>query len=251
MFRKSACLAIVVLLSAPALALVKVSSTSFTDVSSITSWPIASTDTTTLDGNLPLYNTGENNYGGAAPYSMAQSWTATKSGNLSHVQIVVSGTPPVSFNINLYDAGVWDNKDKSPSDWSDVADVVKNTYKPGANVSNNLFSSTLAVTWGDSNTPASGVAVLDFNFIGVDMAPITSGHQYIFEITSDTNPNKMVWFRNGSAATNYSAGQAFRWRSPINGNPERDFTLAVTLVSKPTILGMLERSDLSEKQGSF
>jgi hypothetical protein len=232
MIKKAICIVIAVSLSATATAGVKVSVTSYPAIGDIASWPAEFTDTITEGGNPAPYNQVENNYGEAAPYSFAQSWTATKTGILSHIQIIIGGTPPVSFNINLYDANEWDGQENSPSDWSDVGDAGVHTYKPGVNVTKNLFSKTLAVTWVDFNNPSDKVAVLDIAFTDEDMAAITSGHQYIFEITAETNPSGMIWYRNGASGANYEKGQAFRQGSPLNGNNQRDFTLAATVISK-------------------
>ncbi|MBN2020209.1 MAG: hypothetical protein JW749_08290 [Sedimentisphaerales bacterium] len=227
MCRKLAYLVIVAALSTPALAGVSVSITGYSANSNITSWPIAATDATAA--NPSTFSQGENNYGGAAPYSLAQSWTASTGGNLSHIQIVISGTAPVTFNINLFDAGTWDGKENSASDWSDVGDMDKHTFKPGDNVSKNLFSSVLSATWAGFMDSNDQVGVLDLAFDGADQVALTADHQYIFEITSEADISKMVWFRNAGEETNYKAGQAFRSRSPLNANNARDFVLAVTV----------------------
>lgn len=159
---------------------------------------------------------------------MAQSWTATASGPLSHVQIVITGTAPVSFNINLYDAGT--------SGWADIG---TGTYNPGVNVSANLLDTTSQLTWTGYNVPGDSAAVLDFALSGADQVAIQAGNRYIFEIASTTNPNGMIWLRNGATGANYTGGQAFRQRSPLNGNAARDMTLAVTLVPEPATIGLL------------
>jgi len=230
---------VVAAMSAPALAGVTVNVTSYPSDSNITAWPVGCTDTSAA--NPSAYGQVENNYGGAPTFSLAQSWTATTGGNLSHVQIVIAGAPPVSFNINLYDGGVSDSKKDSPTDWSDVGG---NTYKPGVNVSQNLFSSSLAVTWTGFKDSNDQVAVLDFAFDGADQVAIQAGHQYIFEIASESELGNLTWFRNASEATNYTGGQAFRQRSPLNGNPARDFTLAVTVGREAATA---EKKDVNEK----
>lgn len=226
MCRKLACFVIAAAIGAPVLAGVTTTVTGYPAVENITSWAAAPTDTTT--SSPAAYGQIENNYGGAAPYSLAQSWTAAKGGALSHIQIIVSGTPPVSFKINLYDAGVWDGNQNSSTDWSDVGSAGGHTYKPGANVSKNLFSSSLLVMWTGFKDAGDKVGVLDIALDGADAVPLQANHQYIFEITSDNNLNDMTWYRNSDIATNYAGGQAFRQGSPLNGNAARDFALAVT-----------------------
>ncbi|MGA2092207.1 MAG: hypothetical protein ABSH16_02210 [Sedimentisphaerales bacterium] len=205
------------------MAAVEVNSVSFPALENISSWPQPFTDTSTAVPST--FSQAENNYG-SAPYSLAQSWTATTSGSLSRIQLLISGTAPVSFKINLYDAYVWDGKENSASDWSDVG---SKEYKPGGNVSKNLFSSTLPVTWTGFTNQGDQVGVLEIVLTGADSVPIEKGHQYIFEIASDSDIKNMMWYRNASSETNYSGGQAFRQANPLNGSNARDFAAAFTV----------------------
>ncbi|MGC3957762.1 MAG: PEP-CTERM sorting domain-containing protein [Verrucomicrobiota bacterium] len=203
-----------------------ISFNSTSGIAGITSWPNAYTDTTLA--NPSGYNVGENNYGGASLFSLGQSWTATTSGNLTRLQIAISGTAPVSFNVSLYDGGT--------SGW---ADITSGTYTPGGNVSANLFADTSVQTWQQFTLQGATAGVLDFSLSGADQVSIIAGHQYIFEISSTSNPNGMVWYR-GSLP--YAGGSAFRQRSPLNG-AVRDMTLAATVVTVPepasaALLGM-------------
>jgi hypothetical protein len=188
---KTIIIAIVLVATAGAMGDVTVNVTSYASISNITTWPVAYTDASVA--NPSTYNVGENNYGGAPLYSLAQSWTATVSGPLTDIQIAISGTAPVNFNLNLYDGGT--------SGW---ADIIEGTYNPGVNVSNNLFSSSLAVMWTGYNNSGDTAAVLDFAFSSADGVAVTSGHQYIFEIASEDNPNGMFWYRCGPGS-NYTA----------------------------------------------
>ncbi|MGD0077952.1 MAG: hypothetical protein ABSB91_04905 [Sedimentisphaerales bacterium] len=223
MCRKLVCFIVAALLGSQAMAAVEVNSVSFPALENISSWPQPFTDTSAAVPSA--FAQVENNYG-SAPYSLAQSWTATTSGSLSRIQLLISGTAPVSFKINLYDAYVWDGKENSAGDWSDIG---SKEYKPGGNVSKNLFSSTLPVTWTGFTNQGDQVGVLEIVLTGSDMVPIEKGHQYIFEITSDSDIKNMMWYRNASSETNYSGGQAFRQASPLNGNAARDFAAAFTV----------------------
>jgi hypothetical protein len=112
-------------------------------------------------------------------------------------------------------------------------------------VSNNLFSSSLAVTWTGYTLEGGTAAVLDFALSGADRVAIQTGHQYILEIASTTNPSGMIWFRNGATGANYTGGQAFRQRSPLNGNAARDMTLAVTVIPEPATIALLSLGGLA------
>jgi hypothetical protein len=192
-------------------------------IAGITSWP--NPFTVASVSNPSLYSTAENNYGGSSLFSLGQSWTATTSGNLTGVQMAISGTAPVSFNVSLFDGGT--------SGWTDIT---FGTYTPGGNVSANLFSDTSLKTWTGYTLSGATAAVLDFSLTGADQVAITAGHQYIFEISATTNPSGMVWFRG--ATPNYTGGQAFRQRSPLNG-AIRDMTLAVEVVPEPSVLTLV------------
>ena len=80
---------------------------STTGIAGITSWPLPYNDTSVA--NPSLFGVTENNYGGSSLFSMAESWTATASGNLEHVQITITGTAPVNFDVAVYqaNANVW------------------------------------------------------------------------------------------------------------------------------------------------
>jgi len=207
-----------------------ISLNSVSGIAGITSWPNAYTETSRA--NPSQYSIGEGSYGGASLYSLGQSWTATTSGNLTRMQIAISGTAPVSFNVALYDAGT--------SGWANIG---SGTYNPGVNVSANLFSDTSVQTWAQFTLPGATAGVLDFSLSGADQVSIVAGRQYIFEISSTTNPGGMIWYRNGDNTIEYAGGQAFRQRSPLNGNAARDMTLAATVVGVPeptsaALLGM-------------
>jgi len=227
---------IVLVATAGAIGDVTVNVTSYVSISNITTWPVAYTDASVA--NPSTYNVGENNYGGAPLYSLAQSWTATVSGPLTDIQIAISGTAPVNFNLNLYDGGT--------SGW---ADIVEGTYNPGVNVSNNLFSSSLAVAWTGYNNSGDTAAVLDFAFSSADGVAVTSGHQYIFEIASEDNPNGMFWYRRGPGS-NYTGGQQFCQRSPIPSTSPLDFALAAKVVPEPASILLLGLGGLLLKKRS-
>ncbi len=199
-----------------------VSFNSTTGIGGITSWPNPYTVSSVTNGNPSGFNSAENNYGGSSLFSLGQSWTATVAGNLTDVQITISGTAPVGFNVNLFDAGT--------SGWADIG---SGTYAPGGNVSANLFSDTSLQVWSGFTLSGATAAVLDFSLTGADQVSIVSGHQYIFEISSTTNISNLIWFRMANNALDYPDGQAFRQRSPLNGNPLRDMAIAVNVAAVP------------------
>lgn len=212
--------------TAHAAILTSVAFNSATGAAGITSWPIPYT-VSTPGANPSVYNSAENNYGGSSLFSLAESWTATTSGALTDVQMMISGTAPVTFNVALYDAGT--------TGWANIG---SGTYVPGGNVSNNLFADTTPQTWNGYTAAGATAAVLHFALSGADQASIVAGRQYIFEISSTTNPNGMVWLRNPGNPTDYASGQAFRQRSPLNGNALRDMSLATTVVPEPGSLAL-------------
>ena len=223
-------LAVAGISSASAAISTSISFNSTTGLPGITSWPNSYTETSRA--NPSQYTIGENNYGGASLFSLGQSWTATTSGNLTRLQIAISGTAPVSFNVALYDGGT--------SGWANNGSA---SYSPSVNVSANLFADTSVQTWSQFTLPGATAGVLDFSLSDADQVSIIAGHQYIFEISSSANPSGMIWYRNGDNTIEYAGGQAFRQGAALNGNAARDMTLAVTVVAVPepasaTLLGM-------------
>lgn len=205
---------------------------STTGIAGITSWPTPYTDTSRA--NPSQYSVTENNYGGSSLFSMAQSFTASATGILESVDIAITGTAPVSFDIALYAAGA-----------NDVTDIGSGTYTPGlGGYSNNLLTNGGNLTWGGYTVQGTTAGVLKFTMTNNDRVPIVAGQSYIFEISSTTNPNGLIWYRNGDNAIQYAGGQAFRQRSPLNGNPARDMAIAVNVlpVPEPASLALLGAS---------
>jgi hypothetical protein len=218
--------------SAQAAIMNSMSFNSTTGLPGITSWPSPYTDTSRA--NPSQYNIPENNYGGSSLFSLAQSFTASVSGKLTSIEMAITGTAPVNFNVSLFDAGS-----------NDVTDIGSGTYTPGSNgYSNNLFSDTSVQTWGGFTVQGANAGVLNFALSGADQVSVVAGQTYIFEISATTNPNGMVWYRNGDNAIQYAGGQAFRQRGPLNGNAARDFTIAANIVEipEPTSLALLSCS---------
>ena len=205
-------------------------SNSTTGIAGITSWPLPYNDTSVV--NPSQFGVTENNYGGSALFSMAQSWTSNVNGNLEHIQITITGTAPVNFDVAIYKSTV-----------NNLAETTSQGYTPGANATLlttsdtdgdliNLVTSD-SVTWAQFTQQGATAGVLDIAFSGADSVPILAGQQYVFEIVSDTNPSGMIWFRGGASPV-YTGGQAFRQRNPLNG-ALRDFAMAVS-VPEPTSL---------------
>jgi hypothetical protein len=219
---------IVAAVNAPAFAAITLNTYGYAGISSVTSWPVAYTDKSTT--NPSLFSQAEGNFGASSLYSLAQSWKATASGVLTNIQIAV-GDKAVMTSVT-YNISVYEDTPPTTEDWSDV---ITGTYNPGGNVSNDLLVTQTNFTWSGCGG-TSKAAVLDFVLSGTDLASIVAGRTYIFEISSTSNPiNNMLWYRDSSNTTNYTDGQAFRKRSPINiGTGQyRDMTLAVTVDSNP------------------
>jgi len=216
--------------SASAAITTSVTANSTTGIAGITSWPTPFTDSSTgltSPANDPSdYTVTENNYGGASLFSLGQSWTATTTGKLTNIQITITGTAPVSFNANLYDGG------------TSGFTTGGSSYTPGGNVSNNLFADTSTQTWTGFTVMGANAAVLNLALSGADQVNVVAGRQYIFEIASQTNPNGMIWFRNGVDAIAYPGGQAYRQRAGLNGNSNRDMAIALTVVPEPSCLAL-------------
>ena len=152
---------------------------------------------------------------------MAQSWLSNTTGNLTNIQIAITGTAPVSFNIAVYDAGT-----------NDVSEITSGSYTPGSGgFSNNLLTDTSPQTWNGYTLQGATAGILNFALSGADQIPVVAGSSYIFEINSTTNPSGLGWFRGGASPA-YVDGQAFRQRSPLNG-ALRDMTLAVSVAAIP------------------
>jgi hypothetical protein len=221
---------------------------STTGVAGITSWPNPFNDATTT--NPSTFTVAEGTYTGngvqpqppATPgpsNSLAQSWTSTASGPLGHVQIAVTGTPPVNFDVYLWQV--------TGGNATDNGGLTYGTVPPGGtNVSvqllatsdadldpNNLVTSD-SLTFPLYTLQGANAAVLDFDFTTHNIA-IASGTQYIFEISSDTSLSSMQWFRS---AANGLTGQAFRNRGSLNGNNARDMSMAVSIVPEPAALSL-------------
>jgi hypothetical protein len=204
--------------SASAAITTSVTANSTTGIAGITSWPnpfnFASPAADPSSASV-----AETNYGGASLYSLAQSFVAPISGNLSRVQLAITGTAPVTFNVAVFDALAFP-----------AVDVGAGTYAPGSNVSNNLLTTADPQTWTGYTLQGANAAVLDFSLSGSDQVSVTAGKTYIFEVSSTSNLVNMGWFRTIANAPN---GQAFRQRAPLNGNNARDMALAATIVPVP------------------
>jgi hypothetical protein len=230
--KQIACLTLIVTLlaagSAQAAITTSVTGNSTTGGAGLTSWPTPFTETSNSNPSL-LAAVGENNWGSASLFSMGQSWLSNTTGKLSNIQIAITGTAPVGFNIAVYNAGA-----------NDVSEITFGTYTPGSGgYSNNLLTDTSTQTWTGYTLGGATAAILNFALSGADQIPIVAGNSYIFEVNSTSNISNMGWFRGGASPV-YVDGQAFRQRTPLNG-ALRDMTLAVTVVPEPatfTLLGL-------------
>jgi hypothetical protein len=198
--------------------------------------------------NISQFFSAENNYGSSPVPALSESFAATTSGPLSDIEMIVSGNVAgTTFNIALYDAG--------PAAGNGLADTSINAYgngtgvaagTPGSggsviNVSNNLLSAAstglVAPTYTTSGATA---AEYDFQMSGADAVSLTAGEEYVFEVNSPSSTANMIWLRMANNAVDYPAGQAFRARASLNGNPNRDMSLGVAVtVPEPVSAAML------------
>jgi glucuronoarabinoxylan endo-1,4-beta-xylanase len=169
-------------------------------------------------------NSAESNWGGSAPYSLGQSFTATVSGTLTNIQMYVMGKNTTNV-LYLYDMG--------PAMQYVVAQPTSIT--PGSNgVGGNLFSSNLSINVASMSSPQ----VVELGFAGADAVPLVGGHEYYFAMVSLNSGSQMYWYRDSGSTDLYPGGAAYRQNSLINGSTTTDFSLAVTLFNTnagPTI----------------
>jgi hypothetical protein len=187
--------------------------------------------------NIKNYSQPENSYGGTAltaSAALAQSFKAITSGSLTDIQIEVGGNPSgISVNLALYDAG------PNPGAGASFVDTGSNTYTPGTNVGSNMLSAAAAgVVLPSYSTGGTTAAIFDFQMSGADSVSIVAGEEYIFEINTPSSggTGDPIWFRMISPSPvvdNDPTGQAFRSHAPLNGNSQRDMSLAVTVAAVP------------------
>jgi glucuronoarabinoxylan endo-1,4-beta-xylanase len=181
---------------------------------------------TIMTANYPAINldSAENNWGGSAPYSLGQSFTATVSGTLTNIQMYFTGENATNI-LYLYDMGpaiqYLPGAEPSP-------------IVPGSNgVGENLFSTNLSVFIKNF----SGPSVIELSFAGADAVELVGGHQYLFDV-SPTASTQQYWYRDGGGTDLYPGGAAYRQNSLINSSETTDFSLAVILINTnagPTI----------------
>jgi hypothetical protein len=201
-------LLIVAAISVPAYADIAVNSTGYASFANMTAWSGAVTDYTYVDGPYQASNAAENNYrnnniteNDVNVYALAQSWTASISGDLNTIQLGVTG-PGASFHVAMYEVTSLEDF-KTPTNMGYRGDGT-------LNVSANMFASNTTLTWGgpgEGNTHA--LLVLELS--GADKIPVTAGHTYVFELTSSTSDiSNLMWMRYGGGASTYAGGTMFR-----------------------------------------
>ncbi len=169
----------------------------------------------------------ENNFGGPPPIA-GQSFLATKSGRVANIQLLLSGPDTgITYNVHLYDVGAG-----APAPTG------------GTSYTNALPDLLPADSWVRFPGSAGAVFLLGLNSNGIPV-DIISGHTYIFELEglardangvltgNPTGNNQLTWNRNAGANDYQPNGQAFRFRSALNGNPARAFAMAAHLVPEP------------------
>lgn len=227
---------------------------STTNFAGITTWPHPVTvNSAEVAGNSPgtYITVTEGNLGNIVDgFSFAQSFTATTTGKLTEVQLPITGTAPVSFRLHVYDG--------LGKDWTDISvydpdgDMSGNQFVPGTDVSNDLLADTTVQTWLGYTEMGATAAVLGVTLTGADQVSIDSGKTYIVEF--ELNPDNDINFANpllvgrnganGDNSTNYTGGQAFRARKPLNGNALRDIAMAITVSSaSPPLAGDFNEVD--------
>jgi hypothetical protein len=201
--------------------------------------------------------------------SWGQSFEAMVSGPLTNIEIIVTGTPPETFNLGLYNAGSAGTTtalagagtvgNTSPLTGQGSAGYTQGTGggTPGTNSStfggngngttsnsgNYINTSTNLLTDGagitltgyGTNPNATGQmsAIVDFQFSGVDSVNLVAGEEYVFDLTPTTS-SVLFFDRNGTyPASYYPYGEAFKGQESLNGNSQRSFALGVVVATVP------------------
>jgi len=180
--------------------------------------------------------------------SLAQSWTSSVSGTLQNVQIAITGTPPVNFDVYLWQVTAGSAVDNggltfgtNPPGGTNVAVQLLATSDTDGDPNNATTSDSLQFPSYTVDGATAALLVFDFSTTPVAIA---AGTQYIFEISSDSALSSMQWFR--SAANSTLPGQAFRNRGSLNGNGARDMSLAATVVvPEPGSIGLVSVAGLA------
>jgi glucuronoarabinoxylan endo-1,4-beta-xylanase len=159
----------------------------------------------------------ESNWGSSPPYSLGQSFTAPVSGQLTNIQLYVTGKNTTNV-LYVYDMGVA----------MKYAAAQPTVIIPGSNgISGNLLSSNLTIVVPNTANPS----VMQITFTGADAVPLIGGHQYYFRLDSLHGGGQMYWHRSGGSTDLYAGGTAYRQNSLLNGSKTTDFSLAVSLVN--------------------
>ncbi len=187
--------------------------------------------------------------------TVGQSFEAMTAGNLTNVDVLLTGSPASTFNVALYDAGTAGTttanapggaaanqshlSDTGSSNY--VVDTAANTpgvpgtLNAGGNtyVSQNLLTTTTTVTSGGFSAAGNDALDLDLIFSGADSVPLLAGEEYVVVLSNVTNVSGGSAFilRNSASATEYPDGQAFVGTGPLNGNANRDLAVGVTDLS--------------------
>lgn len=229
------------------------------------------------------FTTADGPGGGADsnPSSWGQSFEAMTSGSLTNIEILVTGTPPATINIALYDAGsagattanaaAGSVGNASPLTGQGSAGYTggvgggtpgtnSTTFGGGGNgtttngghyinTTTNLLTdgSGLTMTGYGTNPNATGAmsAILDFQLSGVDSVSLVAGEEYVFQVSPVTG--SLFYDRNGaSSAAFYPYGEAFKGQESLNGNSQRSFALGVVVaVPEPASLSLVSLGALS------
>jgi hypothetical protein len=176
----------------------------------------------------PTFAASEGNFGGGTANGLGQTFSLTTAGNLSQIQIGMSGTG--SFGMALYDLGVGP---QTPSGGSSFT------------VGTDLLSSGSTIT-SFTTTLFTGKQVANFVFSGADAVSLSANEYYMFVLTTataDTSASAVQWTRGGS--TSFTGGQFFRATSgttvlgAINGGVrDGDFALTIAPAPEPTTLAL-------------
>jgi hypothetical protein len=250
--------------------------------------PTPNAANTTLNGSGPTNNmsgfTVSQGPGAGSdlnPVSWGQSFEAQVGGTLTDIEFIITGTPPATFNLALYDAGSAGTTTPgaaggSAANASPLSDTGANGYTgsggfTGAagtnstsfggngngttpngghyiNTSLNLLSSDstgVTMTGYGTNPNATGQmsAVFDFHMSGTDAITLLAGEEYVFELSGLSG--SIFFDRNAATSTEYPYGQAFIGQDPLNGNNNRDFVLGIVVaVPEPASASMVALGSL-------
>jgi hypothetical protein len=181
---------------------------------------------TFMTASAASFTSSEGNFGatgGAGGYgALGQTLVFSTSGTLQNIQLVLAGAVQ-TYDIEIYDLGAYPGSGYPAN---------SATYTPGSLTS--LLPSGTQFTYNGHAAGAQNVAEITFS--GVDAVTLNANELYAFQIDPTTSAAS-YWARDGVMVLNVQGYRMNQFTTgnmgAINGNDQRDFSLAVTVGSVP------------------